>query len=193
MSRTTEAPVEAPPAKPRQGRLVKVALIASLALNLLLIGAAAATLARFKSAGAMPPGVSVNLIGFAATLPSARRQEIWRATSQERSHMRPLRHDLRETRMQVREAFLSEPFDRERFAQAQARLLEAEGRARAEAQKLFYAIASRMTHEERAAFVQWETRERRGRSRGWWRSIEASSDDDSDAPGKPSAAPAGRR
>ncbi|HEX4893731.1 MAG TPA: periplasmic heavy metal sensor [Hyphomicrobiaceae bacterium] len=176
MSRTGSETGPETPVKPARGRWWKIALVLSLALNLLLIGAAAATFARIRS-GALPTGVSTNLIGFATTLPPSRRHELWQATREERSRMRPLRADLREARMQVREAFLADPFDRERFSAAQSRLLEAETRARTEAQRLFASMAARMTREERAAFMQWETSHRRA-GRGWWRQLERENDGD---------------
>jgi uncharacterized membrane protein len=191
MSRTGAEPSPETQAKPARGRFWKVALVLSLALNLLLIGAAAATFARIRS-GAVPTGVSTNLIGFATTLPPARRHELWQATREERTRMRPLRADLREARMLVREAFLADPFDRERFAAAQARLLEAEGRARSEAQRLFASMAARMTREERAAFMQWETSHRRA-GRGWWRHIERENDGDDRRSGPPVGSPPGQR
>ena len=46
--------------------------------------------------------------------------------------------------------------DREAFARAQAQVLEAELRARKEAQTLFLAIASSLSKEERQSFARWQ-------------------------------------
>ena len=146
-------------------RLLSIALLASMALNVLVLGAAAAAIMRFTQAPDLPPGVTGNLIGYAAALPAPRRDEIWRATEDERKRMRPLRSEVRAARIELRDVLVAEPFDRDRFARAQARLLDAETKARVEAQTLFLRIASELTPDERAAFVKWKP----SRGRGWWR------------------------
>lgn len=170
----TEASVGTSPRDRLRGlsRWGRRALIASLALNLLFIGMAASAMWRHRKDGPFAlSAVNANLLGFSSTLPPERRQALWRQTASERRSMRPLRAEMRQARDAVRAAFLVEPFDAAEFNKVQARLLDAEIRARSEAQKLFFAIASSLTQEERAAFARWEppTGERSHRSgKGWF-------------------------
>lgn len=176
MTATTSPPETAPP---RRGRWLRVALVASLALNLLFLGAVAAAVWRHRAHAASSLGYSATLLGYAQKLPATRRQEIWRHTREERRGLQPLRAEVRAARQEWREALGTEPFDRDRFARAQARVLEAENRARAEAQRLFLAIAGQLSREERAAFLRWSAhgeRPRRGFGRG--------SPPDGDTPGE---------
>lgn len=175
---TATAP-SAETAPPRRGRWLRVALVASLALNLLVLGAAAAAVWRHRALAASSLGYSATLLGFAQKLPAPRRHEIWRGTSEERRGMQPLRAEVRAARQEWREALGSEPFDRERFARAQARVLEAENRARAEAQRLFLAIAGQLTREERASFLRWSAHHERPR-RGFGRGSPPDGDGDGD-------------
>lgn len=157
----------------RASRWMTWALTASLAFNLLVVGVLASAWWRFRQeapfAGA---AVNANLMGFAATLSAERRQAIMKATGGERRQLRPLRAEVRNARLEARAALLAEPFDLDRFAKAQAAVLDTEIRARTEAQKLFLAIAGSLTSEERAAFARWQPVDgaphgRRGDG-GWW-------------------------
>lgn len=168
MTDTTASP---PPARglSRWGRRV---LIASLALNMLIIGFAASAMWRHRKETAFAGNtINANLLGFTQTLSPERRQALWRQTAAERRAMRPLRGDVRAARMAVRSVFLTEPFNAAEFAKAQERLFEAETRARKEAQRLFLGVANALTKEERAAFARWQPEEASrpfGRKR-WWK------------------------
>lgn len=149
------------------------ALIASLALNMLIIGFAASAMWRHRKETAFAGNaINANLLGFTQTLPAERRQVLWRQTAAERRAMRPLRGEVRAARMAVRSVFLTEPFNATEFTKAQERLFEAETRARREAQRLFLGVANALTKEERAAFARWQPEEATrpfGRKRGWHR------------------------
>jgi uncharacterized membrane protein len=60
---------------------------------------------------------------------------------------------------------IEEPFNSQRFAEAEAHVLDSEMKVRAAAQKLFVAIAERLTPEERATYARGlpSNMERRGR------------------------------
>lgn len=167
----TDTAASPPPARglSRWGRR---ALIASLALNLLIIGFAASAMWRHRKETAFSGNaINANLLGFTQTLPAERRQALWRQTAAERRSMRPLRGEVRAARMAVRSVFLTEPFNAAEFAKAQERLFEAETRARKEAQRLFLGVANALTKEERAAFARWQPEEASrpfGRKR-WWK------------------------
>lgn len=166
---TDTAPAPAPATARRTGRWLKIALVASLAINLLIIGAACAAAWRFRHMPPPPPGLQGTLLGFAGTLPPGRRLELWQATRDERQAMEPLRAEIRSAMVSLRSALVAEPFDREQFAKAQARVLEAETKARTEAQKLFLNIASQLTRDEREKFAKATERGRGNRPRSWWR------------------------
>lgn len=137
-------------------RWLPIALVASLAGNLLIAGALASAYWRFRQETpfAGNPG-NINLLGFTATLPADRRQAIMRQTADERRAMRPLRAEVRAARQAARAVFLADPFDRDAFARAQSHVLETELRARKEAQALFLSIAGQLNKEERQSFARW--------------------------------------
>ncbi len=138
-------------------RWMAIALIVSVGLNLLAIGTLASAVWRFRHEATFAAGPgSGNLLGFTATLSAERRDAIFRLTGDERRSLHPLRSEVRAARLDARQAFLADPFDRNVFAQAQARVLDAELRARRQTQALFVAIASQLSKEERQSFVRWQ-------------------------------------
>ena len=149
-------------------RWMRYTLVASLALNLLIVGALGAAVWRFRFGPPGPIAMSAGsgtLLGFAASLPPERRMQIWHETAEHRHALRPLRSDLRQRREAIQAALVAEPFDAARFAAAQASALELEIRAREESQKLFLAIARRLSPDERAAFARWQQSEQATRDR----------------------------
>ena len=146
-----EAPVR------RWPRWMGIALIASLACNLLVVGALTAAAWRHHRHGPMPPiRAQTTVLDFAMTLPHARRSELREATLAERTAVRPFRAELRRARVAARDVLLAQPFDAERFKLAQQQLLAAENRARTAAQDLFHAVVLRLTPEERIGFAHFQ-------------------------------------
>jgi uncharacterized membrane protein len=155
----------------RTPRWLLAILVVSLLLNGLIAGA---VVARWWAGGPGPhfPGSSVNahLVGFAVTLPGERRREIWKSTEAEREKLRPIRKAMQEARASVQEALVASPFDSQRFAEAQKRLFEAEQVTRVAMLKQIQTIAELLTPEERAAFAEWENKDR-DRRRTFWRKM----------------------
>ncbi len=89
-----------------------------------------------------------------------RRKQMWDATTQERSHIRPFRREVRAARDETVKALTAEPYDRQKFLAAQARQAEAETRARRAVQDLYVKIADSLTPEERHAFPRWREHRR---------------------------------
>jgi uncharacterized membrane protein len=142
-------------------RWMQVALLLSLAGNLVIIGLVAGAVWRFRP----PPNlagsvVTPNLLGYASTLPAQRRKALWDATVEERNHVRPFRREVRATREETVKALTAEPFDREQFKAAQARQASTENRAREAVQDLYVKIADTLTPEERHAFPSWRDHRR---------------------------------
>jgi uncharacterized membrane protein len=143
-------------------RWLAAALVLSLAVNMVLIGTAGGLLLRYSGdlAGSGAPPLIPNLLGYASTLPEERRKELWMRTESERTGVRPLRRALREAREEYFKALVAEPFDPQRFAAAQDRLLEADRKARQKVHRLYAEIAASLTPAERRAFLPWREKQR---------------------------------
>lgn len=169
----------------RWPRWMGITLVASLALNLLVVGALATAAWRHHRHGPKPhPRSQVTVLDFATTLTPERRKALREATLAERTAMRPFRAELRRARGAAREVLLAQPFDADRFKQAQQQLLVAEIRARTAAQDLFHAVVLKLSPGERVGFAQFQrAAERSGRQRNN-QPTEASDDADAAAPDK---------
>jgi uncharacterized membrane protein len=160
--RASEAASEAQ----RSPRWIKIALVASLALNLLILGTIGGSIWASRHGPAVTGrSGGPHMLGFTRTLPYERRFEIWKVTRHELRALRPLRKDVRRARAQARAVLMAQPFDKQKFAEAQTRVFEAEMTFRREAQVLFVAIAAVLTPEERAAFAKWQPLRRGARQR----------------------------
>jgi uncharacterized membrane protein len=150
----------------RMPRWVIPLLFGSLALNLAVIGAAGSLLWRGHLDGAEAPlgrRVAPNVVGYAVTLPPERVQELKRLTKDEWQRVQPLRRSLIEARDEVAKVLAGEPFDRERFLAAQARMLEADQRSRQAVFKLHTALSVSLTPDERRDFLRWREQQRQRR------------------------------
>jgi uncharacterized membrane protein len=143
-------------------RRLALALVLSLAVNMVLIGTAGGFLVRHSPelGGATASPVTPNLLGYASTLPEDRRKALWTRTEDERSSVRPLRRALREAREEFLKALVAEPFDVQRFAAAQDQLLEADRKAREGVHKLYAEIAVNLTLAERRGYLAWRDKHR---------------------------------
>lgn len=143
-------------------RWMVIALLISVALNLVIVGAMATSLWRHRhqleAAGATH--LAPNLLGYASTLPQDRRKELWARTEEERRLVRPLRRELREAREEVLKTLVAEPFDLQQFQSAQARLLVLDQRARDAVYKLYGQIAANLTGQERHGYLSWRQNRR---------------------------------
>lgn len=144
----------------RMPRWVLVALVTSLALNLLIVGSVAGAVWRFRKPPVWAGAVTPNLLGYASTLPPQRRKELWDATAEERRRVRPYRREVRAARDETVKALVAEPFERQRFLAAQVRQAEVEGSAREAVRNLYVKIAEKLTPEERRAFPRWREHRR---------------------------------
>lgn len=150
----------APAVATRTPRWLLVALFASLAVNLLIIGLVAGTAWRFRHAGPPPFWGPPNLIGYAMSLDGDRKSSMRAATSSMRHALKPLRRELNVARNEVTAAVVAEPFDQARFDAAQARLVELENQARQQTLALYMQIAKSLTPDERRAYKKWRDHRR---------------------------------
>jgi uncharacterized membrane protein len=148
----------APTPTPRSGRGRPLLLAASLALNLLVVGAVAGT-ALLHRAGWRPeptPGVAGRgLPAFLRTLPPDRRRELRQALIAERPTLVTLATSAVEARRQLLAAMAADPLDGPAVEAASRRLLDVESEVRREQLRLVAALLPRMTREERGRFVAW--------------------------------------
>jgi uncharacterized membrane protein len=146
----------------RSPRWLMPILVASLALNLLVIGAAISLLWRGSPelSAALGRRVVATVIGYSATLPPERRKELDRLTKDERQTVLPLRRALVAARAQVNEALTAQPFDEARFLAAQARLVVADKLSRDATFKLQAALSLHFTPEERLGYLRWRETQR---------------------------------
>src|SRR5262245_34563827 len=96
------------------GRWLMPLLFGSLALNLVVIGAAGSILWRGdldRQEARLGRRVAGNVVGYAVTLPPERFQELKQLTKEEWQKVLPLRRALSEARDDVAKALVAEPFD----------------------------------------------------------------------------------
>lgn len=153
------APAGTPEAR-RSSRL-KWALIASLAINLLILG----SMAGHRYFGHSGPwrgarGDEVGLMGYARTLDKDRRTAIRRVVQADRPAIRALHDELRKARIAASEVLAAEPFDKEKARAALLAIGEAEARMKAAGLNTFLAAAEQMSPDERAGLVEWWKRRR---------------------------------
>ena len=150
---------EAQPPRPGSRRL-KYALIASLALNLLVVGAVAGTLAM-HAFGKPPPrfghhrGEDFGLMGLTRTLPEARRKEIRKELREDRKRLRPLIDEIRTARRDAADKLAAEPFDRAALQSAIDAVSDKERALRQEAVGIFIGHAERLNADERRTLAEW--------------------------------------
>lgn len=170
MSQSGVTPDATTPVAPSSSRWwLKWLLIGSLALNALALGVVVRSVWHIRSAANLSgAGLETGLPMFVNSLPSARRDVLRREGLAERPRvLRPLRLELRRARADATKAFLADPFDAPAFAKAQANVLEAEINLRRSVQQMLPEIASRLTVDERRAFLRWRWPDGRGgRDRG---------------------------
>jgi uncharacterized membrane protein len=144
----------------RTPRWLMPVLVGSLALNMIVIGAAGSLLWRGHSEAPLGRRVVANIIGYAATLPPERGTELERQIKVERQKAGPLRRALQAAREEVNRALVATPFDRARFLAAWAQLIKADELSREASFELQSAIALHLTPEERRGFLRWRETQR---------------------------------
>ena len=158
------------PVKQKRWSWLKLALIASLAFNALVVGVVLRGAWQIRATLATSPaGLEANLPAFISTLPAERREALGRDGTLARPGvvLRPLRMALRQARTDAARAFLADPFDKQAFVAAQSRVTEAETELRRAVQVMLPEIAERMTAQERRAFVRWRAPGRGGPGGRW--------------------------
>jgi uncharacterized membrane protein len=141
---------------------MKAVLIVSLALNVLVFGAVAGTWLRGG-----PPGFGgyrggPNIIGYVGSLPAERREVIFTRMKDLREQARALRQTTRQAQRERNAALLAEPFEKQRYVDAQTRQIESEAKLRLLMRDLVAEAAASLSIEERKAFARWRDGRRGG-------------------------------
>jgi uncharacterized membrane protein len=145
----------AAPAPPSNSRL-RLALMASLALNVLIIGAVAGTLLMSPKHGwGGHKRKQSGLMGFAQTLPADRAEVIRAKIASEEATLAPLRKAERDARDAARAQLMQEPFDAESFKAALARAAEADAKEKSARMSLLATTAAELTPDERRQLHAW--------------------------------------
>jgi len=135
---------------------LRYALMASLALNVLIVGGVAGSLLFGGHHGWKGHGRKGFVLSrFAQTLPADRSDVIRKRLDSEEAVLAPLRKAKYEARDAARGILMTEPFDPEKFKAALERAVEA-GVAEKKARMVVFAdIAAQLTPEERRQLHNW--------------------------------------
>ena len=139
----------------------KVILIASLAFNLLVIGALGGAMLMGRRHGSgYGRGEDFGLLGFSRTLPAERRATIRKTLQKDRASLKPLWAEMRKAREDVAAVIVAEPFDKAQLKAAIDKIGEAEGRLKQAGLTIFLNTAEQLTSDERRALRDWWVRRR---------------------------------
>jgi uncharacterized membrane protein len=143
-------------------RKLRLALMASLALNVLIIGAVAGTLCFSRlGSGPGPWGPKGSgLLGFAHTLPRERSDMIRQKLADSKPNMETLRKNIRDARLGVRAALTAEPFDQAKVNAALEGVVQAEANEQRAKVAVFGDTVSQLTPEERRQLHDWLEKKR---------------------------------
>lgn len=139
-------------------RRLKYALIASLALNLLIIGAVAGTMYGFgkhRRPFFAHRGEDFGLMGLSRHMPDERRKEIRKKLRDDRDKLRPLIEDMRAARREAANKLAAEPFDKAALGSAFDVAGEKDRTLRQAAISAFLGHAEELTAEERRMLADW--------------------------------------
>lgn len=136
-------------------RNLRLALMASLALNVLIIGGVGGTLllGRHHHGGPGPRGSG--LLGFAHTLPRERSDMIRQKAADAQPSMEKSRKGVRDARDAARTALLAEPFDQAKLDTALEGIVQAQADEKRARAKLFGDTAGQLTPDERRQLHDW--------------------------------------
>src|SRR5258706_11978904 len=128
MSEAATSPIEVVLRGPRW---MRIALVASLALNLATFGVIIASIWQWRHlAHGMPFGFPAQLLEFSRTLPANRESELKGMVASSEPQIEPLREEARQARREAVRTFVSDPFDKDSFVAANGRLIEQELKVR---------------------------------------------------------------
>ncbi len=138
-------------------------LIASLAVNLFLVGFFVSGMVARQPVGGFGIGA---LREAAAVLPEAVQADLRAAFEAEQDEIRLRMEGVVEARLAVRDAFLDDPYDPERVAQALSRVRQETNAVQQILQDTMAEAAAELTPRQRRQFLRALGRHLRGEGRG---------------------------
>ncbi|MDH4981327.1 periplasmic heavy metal sensor [Hyphomicrobium sp. D-2] len=137
-------------------RALRWLLVASLALNVLVIGVitGAICLSHFGHGRHMGPPKG-GLLGFARSLPDERGGPILQKFDDGKETRKNLRSLIRDARAKVRAAIIAEPFDQAKLDEALNGIVNAETEIARDRVSMFNATVQHLTPEERRQLHDW--------------------------------------
>jgi uncharacterized membrane protein len=163
-------------------RTLRTALIASLALNVLIIGGVASAMIVARYAWKGHAHRNFGLISFADTLPAGRAEVVRNLIADKEKGLAPLRQAEREAKASARAALMANPFDAARFRSALAHAGDADASEKRARLDILADTAEVLTQDERLQLHNWFEERRRK-----WRRNRDASEQREDA-AKPAAA-----
>lgn len=143
-------------------RIMKSVIIASLALNLLVVGALATAWVRHGGKHFHHGGVERSLMHFARRhLPAEKRSEFKKSWRSERKEYIPLFKDVRESRKAVGRAIQAKPYDRAGVEAALEQVRQKRALVRDRVSQKFLDLVDTLSEEEKHAFGQFIQEDRR--------------------------------
>lgn len=142
-------------------RWLRVGLIASLALNVLIIGGVVSALCLGpggRSGGPGPRGSG--LLGYAHTLPRERSDLIRQKFADAQPNMESARRAIRDARAAARAALIAEPFDQAKLDAALEGIVQAESDEKRARVRMFGSTAGELSVEERRGLYDWLQKKR---------------------------------
>lgn len=131
------------------GRNLRPALMASLALNILIIGGVAAALLLPHLHGWKGRPKLTGLAGFAETLPPDRAEMVRQKVQGEKANFEAIRKEERESREAARVILVEDPFDAAKFKAALDRVAQAYDKETRTRMALVADTAAQLTPDER--------------------------------------------
>jgi len=146
------------------GRNLRPALMASLALNVLIVGGVAAALLLPHLHGGKRHPRPTGLAGFAETLPADRGEFVRQKVQAEKANFEAIFKEERESRQAARTILVEEPFDVAKFKAALDRVAQAYDKETRTRMALVADTAAQLTPDERK---QLHTYFEKHRARKW--------------------------
>lgn len=154
MINETLPPASGEPAPKR--RRLQIALIASLAINLLVAGAVAGGLYAARHGYGPRAMGEFGLMRFSHSLSGDRRNVIHGAISDRWSTLKPMREAVGRARRAFSVALSTEPFDKVAIDAATKAVIEAETQLRTARLAIITDTAEKLSPDERRAFEAWK-------------------------------------
>jgi uncharacterized membrane protein len=140
-------------------RYLYLALIASLAVNLLFVGLfSTAAWHLHQEEGEKPR--DIGLLGFVGELPADRQGAIRQEVLSARESINSLKANLRQAWLETNSVLTNEPFDKDKFSASLMQLRDVEARYRTGIYDMISRTAGLLTPDERQQLQKWRAARR---------------------------------